>query len=106
MGTHHAGVNMPNNTRTRATRTYQIHRRLAEAHKFYTDEGDMGIVAGLEIAWSEIKHEDDPQLNEEWVIPTTIKHGTQSAYINYGCRCPRCTEANTLIVRAWRKKQK
>jgi len=27
--------------------------------------------------------------------PSKVRHGEYSAYMNYGCRCPECTQANT-----------
>lgn len=76
---------------------YRIHRRLREAREWYLDqENGEDIVSGLEIAWSEIKRDEDPVLADPW--PKEVKgvtHGSWSTYINFGCRCKACTKANT-----------
>ena len=35
-------------------------------------------------------------------IPFFVSHGTRNAYINYGCRCDPCREANSRYRREHR----
>ena len=34
------------------------------------------------------------------------KHGTRSTYVQYGCRCVRCQDANTEFFRTYRERRK
>lgn len=35
-----------------------------------------------------------------------VQHGTHASYSNFGCRCPRCTEAHRVAARAYRAASK
>jgi hypothetical protein len=44
-------------------------------------------------------------IDQRYVAPPDVKHGTRNGYVNHLCRCPKCTEANTVYMRGLRARR-